>query len=1411
MKNRLYLKFLCAIFLIAPLLLNAQLKPGVFKKTACNACTGEARLIVNDTAIQKSIKLGKFKFTLAMKDAQGAMIEIPQSNIGELFSDKIIIFENVCAGDFVIGAELLDSRFAGLACTKKEFTGKMEAEGEGNFSVDVVSTANERIEVSTTANNPTYKWSNGGNSNSIVAVGQTIYFVTVTDEIGCTKVGGPYKLPDGCGEGTQYDFEAFVAGPKIYTTAGQVFKAQVKPSGASAFVDADASYNITWKDPDGNILGTGNTLPATYHLYQNFDFLTLEFANKCKKVSYQQNLLKCGSASAELNTLFQVQTQASCAELETKDIYGNPIDLKSGSLSLNLSALGIPAGKLSIKVDGTSIYDDQTTLSLSNLAAGSHSIVVSIEGATPQEKCTYTLNASVGETAFQVVSAPATKDGDCEFNLYCPTNKARPRFIVPAAREYSVELSRSEERKEKIRNEMCRPMLDCVLGDQTFSVNDPRRSRISAITSWAGILDEVFNALLKDDNTTLTPAQKLELRRLCEANTNRDKCAEVVFCPGSLTVIDDTRPKGGRHENGDNIDPNTNCRALDCGKRGNREVHSTCDPEIAAIVDIDMPIGKDGTSICKEAPKPPKDRPCSNPEIITIQEIVDDFITRTGLFDLEKQSLWTSSPLFELAETLVTQKWDISANGCRALKFCPGNYSFIASNDILEELAGIDYCRPCSSASEIIPFKEAITNPGIKTLIQQVYQQTGWGQRVPFPIPGISDSRYACMVVNYCRSEGRLMRIQKLKRQIEQAPLCNECDGNWVTERLNVLVNKFSSGAITPTQSSNLEDILNAAADNHKNNDNERCMLVTYCSVNYSVMDYNDVLKFARDQKCPLGNGANLMPGEHEHDHTETISTNDNSEEQVNHLTGSENFTTAADENLRVKIYIDSLPIEKFVRFAPLISGEGASPKAVTQTPQGNYYYNYSHIDNNIVHFKDSTLQYEWNSWDANKTYTVYQSVANREFVLMYSGPEYAWTAPIESDTLLQITHYSVRDSFLYLGGSVSGALRYRGDLLNPNYTHQRLDGFTLRIGASGTFQGLNIIQNLDTLDGLHLAQSQTGGLMVAGRILGDSLIVNEQKMVLAAADLGFVGAIQSNDHSFQLIKTMPLNGATLSKFETSADAQRFAVVLSNYDTLLSDGSVQSGNGLGILVYNASGSLQWKDKFQGAIDPQQLDLTFGAQSGLALGLTFSGVIQRSNDTVFMYSQGKEDLGIIKYDSTGTLAWSKSYGGYESETINDLLYDDGVIYFGGNFMGQSYYRQVGKYGFYNTTGAFDRAYVSYVFDTIPSDPSAELLNLNNPKLAKTQTPKQLSKALTLYPNPFSNEVTTEFELESASTVQIVLQNELGNVVQSQSIQGVNGLNRYLLSTHSLPPGIYIIQVINADRHIHGVGKVVKIKP
>jgi hypothetical protein len=188
-------------------------------KATCGQCNGRAALNVGDSEINKAYDKKEIKITLKNKQGEFSV----SSTFGE--KSRNYYFDNICEGDYVVTLERIDSRFTGLACAKKEYPKKMTAEGEGNFTVDLVSISNEIIQVSSTAKNPTYKWSNGTPGNFVQAQANTSYFVTVTDEVGCTKVGGPYKLPDGCGEGLQYNFEPSVAGPKMYTTPGQVLRA----------------------------------------------------------------------------------------------------------------------------------------------------------------------------------------------------------------------------------------------------------------------------------------------------------------------------------------------------------------------------------------------------------------------------------------------------------------------------------------------------------------------------------------------------------------------------------------------------------------------------------------------------------------------------------------------------------------------------------------------------------------------------------------------------------------------------------------------------------------------------------------------------------------------------------------------------------------------------------------------------------------------------------------------------------------------------------------------------------------------------------------------------------------------------------------------------------------------------------
>lgn len=82
-------------------------------------------------------------------------------------------------------------------------------------------------------------------------------------------------------------------------------------------------------------------------------------------------------------------------------------------------------------------------------------------------------------------------------------------------------------------------------------------------------------------------------------------------------------------------------------------------------------------------------------------------------------------------------------------------------------------------------------------------------------------------------------------------------------------------------------------------------------------------------------------------------------------------------------------------------------------------------------------------------------------------------------------------------------------------------------------------------------------------------------------------------------------------------------------------------------------------------------------------------------------------------------------------------------------------------------------------------------------------------LKVFPNPVMDVLQTEFQLSSTGQMQALLINELGKVVQRQNFDGYKGANRINISTQGLPPGIYIIQVLDKVGQFYGVEKVIKM--
>ena len=237
--------------------------------------------------------------------------------------------------------------------------------------------------------------------------------------------------------------------------------------------------------------------------------------------------------------------------------------------------------------------------------------------------------------------------------------------------------------------------------------------------------------------------------------------------------------------------------------------------------------------------------------------------------------------------------------------------------------------------------------------------------------------------------------------------------------------------------------------------------------------------------------------------------------------------------------------------------------------------------------------------------------------------------------------------------------------------------------------------------------------------------------------------------------------------------------------------------------------MRWIHYFNGNIDPNQLDITYGYEQRLNVGITYSGSVS-VDTTQYFNSVGKQDIGLIQFDQQGQYRWHRSYGSSETETVVELLYDAGILYFGGNFAGAQGFRSVGGYDFYNPTPFHERAYVSYFADSVAVDSTValapEIASINEPVLRKALTP---GKAFKVFPNPFKDEILTEFDSSSSEKMSIEVLNELGRTIKTLRVDAYIGNNRQQISTQEFPTGIYFIYLRNEAGQVLQVQKMVKM--
>jgi hypothetical protein len=79
-------------------------------------------------------------------------------------------------------------------------------------------------------------------------------------------------------------------------------------------------------------------------------------------------------------------------------------------------------------------------------------------------------------------------------------------------------------------------------------------------------------------------------------------------------------------------------------------------------------------------------------------------------------------------------------------------------------------------------------------------------------------------------------------------------------------------------------------------------------------------------------------------------------------------------------------------------------------------------------------------------------------------------------------------------------------------------------------------------------------------------------------------------------------------------------------------------------------------------------------------------------------------------------------------------------------------------------------------------------------------------LSIYPNPFTNEISVDNNSSKADKVSISIVNISGQIFKSQTFNGDIGYNNYRISTTDLPAGLYTL--IYESERVKEAYKIIK---
>lgn len=520
------------------------------------------------------------------------------------------------------------------------------------------------------------------------------------------------------------------------------------------------------------------------------------------------------------------------------------------------------------------------------------------------------------------------------------------------------------------------------------------------------------------------------------------------------------------------------------------------------------------------------------------------------------------------------------------------------------------------------------------------------------------------------------------------------------------------------------------------------------------------------------------------------------------------------DEKLQVIIQ-DSFQQEQLLNFGSLSFQNRRIPKAIIKTDSshlfGDYVYGEQVFSKNRAH----RLVHQFANWDNETSFFMEEVQAAKKFGFEYTDTLIQYQGQLVSDDFVLPRLCTPQDTGFVITGLLKGSLHLDSFLLAQT---AQLSAFYLKVSRQGQPMAFQLIEKLDTLQGVQFSENQEGKILVASGYTQGNLIINGQSQSLHHPQGFFIS--QMSEERTRLLQdigcTTPVQ---LKGIAYSSDTSQIGLLVNGVDDIQISGSslsVSTGTQLKVLSLSAQGVLKWSKEIPTAtLDLSKLAFSNGKRKGLFLGLTFRDSLKV--DTHRLKSKGQEDIALLKYDSTGVIVQLDTFGTVDGETVSQMMLSENVLFFGGELKGTTKTRSIGVMDYINASAFDGRVYISAVVDTIganlpfpDTNVIAETLQIPAQNEHKVVKKLQRSVAMFAFPNPVQDELTLQFQAQDSEIWKLQLVDNLGSVVKQISQQVNPGFNSTKLSTASLAPGMYFLQCVAPDGYIMQTTKVVKTR-